>query len=80
MYIDPYTQVTTGYYRLLNVTKSDYRLEGLLQVILEPFTGGVPSKNTLLSSCLVHVQCFSVELKVELSVTVRHIVMISFVQ
>ena len=33
-------QVNTGYYMLLNFTKSDYRLNSLLQVILKSFTGG----------------------------------------
>ena len=33
---------------LLKVTTSDHRLNSLLQFILYPFTGGAPSKNTLL--------------------------------
>ena len=41
-------QVTSSYYRLLHATKSEHRLNNLLQVFLYPFTGGAPSKNTLL--------------------------------
>ena len=32
-------QLTTGYYILLKVTTSDYRINSFLQVILSPFTG-----------------------------------------
>ena len=48
-------QVATFHYMLLPVTTSrlikqtsDYGLNSLLQGIFEPFTGGAPSKNTLL--------------------------------
>ena len=41
---------------LLEVTTSDHRLNSLLQVILSPFTGGAPSKNTLFM-CTLYMQC-----------------------
>ena len=44
------TTGTTGFYMLVKVTTSDYRLNSFLQVIIYPFTVGAPSKNTFIFS------------------------------